>query len=202
MLESRVANLSFRSELYAVYTRPDGERFDLGLLSGHEVSIPKWRQFYNYLRRGRHIPPTLGFAAFLAMALSKDPLGLFTLGIVTTAGIQYMAADFLASSTNPISNFNYHDSGTGTTAVSVSDTGLETPTGIARVAGTQLNPAANQYQSTASITYDGTYAITEWVLMSAASSGTCWDHKRFTAKNVVDQGIMGFTYVLVIIPGG
>jgi hypothetical protein len=124
------------------------------------------------------------------------------LALVTTAGSNYMAADFLAASASRINAFNQHDCGTGATAAAIGDTVLQTPAGTARVAGTQSNPAANQYRTVATIAFTGTLAITEWGLFSAASSGTLWDRRVFAAINVTNGDSIQFTYTLTVPSGG
>lgn len=125
-------------------------------------------------------------------------------GVVTTAGVAFMANDFAAVSTgtNEITNFNYHASGTGTTAAAIGDTAMQTDSGVARVAGTQSSPAGGQARSVATMAYTSSLAITEWGLFSASSSGTLWDRKVFTAINVVNGDSIQFTYTLTITAGG
>ena len=129
-------------------------------------------------------------------------LGSFAIfGLVTNAGVAYEAAAFAGGAA--VSNFNFHDSGTGTNAAAVTDTTLQTPTGIARVSGVQTTPGStNIYQTVATITYNATFAITEWGLFSAASGGTLWDHRVFSALNVVNTNAIQFTYQLTIPSGG
>lgn len=197
------SGLSFASELRGVMIHPDGSHLDLGILGADEIRWSRWRQAYEDLKRGRHLPLGMGFAAFLAASLSGHPLyGLFTMGLVTTAGANYVAADWLAASANRINAFKYHDSGTGTTAATVAQTALITPTGLARVEGVQTNPSAGQMRSLATITYSSPYAVTEWGLFSAATVGTMWDRKVFGAKNVVATGTIAFSYLLTVYSGG
>lgn len=125
-------------------------------------------------------------------------------GVVTTAGVAFMANDFanITPGTNDITTFNYHASGTGTTAAAIGDTAMQTDSGVARVAGTQTSPAGGQYRSVATMSYTSTLAITEWGLFSASTSGTLWDRKVFTAINVVSGDSIQFTYTLTINSGG
>jgi hypothetical protein len=95
-------------------------------------SIPFWRTLWQTLKRS-HIPwfSAMSFATFvewirwqpqLGMQLMELCRGLCTpksifegvpiLGIVTSAGIDYLATTFV-SNTNPLINFNYHTYGTG-----------------------------------------------------------------------------------------
>jgi hypothetical protein len=137
---------------------------------------------------------------------SADALTLLPLfGLVTDAGVAYMAADFLAASSARINAFNYHDSGTGTTAAVAADTGLETAAGpTTRATGTQSNPSANVYRSVGTISYTGSLAITEWGIFADATRGsdTMWDHRVFSAINVVNGDSIQFTYNLTINSGG
>lgn len=122
-------------------------------------------------------------------------------GLVTNAGCALLATDY-SNTTATLKLANYHDSGTGATAATVTDTALQTPTGNARVAGTQSNPASQQYRSTGVLPYTGTAAITEWGLFTASSSGTLWDHKVFSAINVVNGDSIQFQYTLTCNAGG
>lgn len=122
-------------------------------------------------------------------------------GLVTNAGVTLLAADY-TNATATLKLANYHDSGTGTTAAAVTDTVLQTPTGNARVAGTQSNPANGQYRSVATLSYTAAAAITEWGLLTASTAGTLWDHKVFAAINVANGDSIQFTYTLTINAGG
>lgn len=194
--------LSFETELRAVLIRPDGTSFDYGVLSSSGVSLPTWRRIYEAMKRRREIPLGMTFLAFLAIALHQDPLATFVFGMVTTAGVNYWAADCLSTSVARINTFKYHDSGTGTTASAVGNTALVTPFGGARVAGTQTNPTANKYQVQATIPYTSTLAITEWGLFSAAAGGTLWDRKVFSSRPVVNGSSIAWSYTLTINAGG
>lgn len=127
-------------------------------------------------------------------------------GVVTTAGVNSMAADW-TSATCAIKLANWHDSSTNTTAAVIGDTALGTapPAGVpARAVGTQSNtttPAV--YKTIGTQTYTGTLAITEWGLFNQlAQGGTMWDRKVFTAINVVSGDSIQFTYSLTITAGG
>lgn len=128
----------------------------------------------------------------------------FGSGVVTNAGVAFMANDFanITPGTNDITTFNYHDSGTGTVAAAVGDTALGAASGVARVAGTQTSPSAGQYRTVVTIPYTSTLAITEWGLFSATTVGTMWDRKVFAAINVASGDSIQFTYTLTINAGG
>lgn len=127
----------------------------------------------------------------------------FGSGLVTTAGVVYLAADF-AGGANDINAFNYHHTGLSSTAPAIGDTGLGNVTGVpARVAGTQTTPGStNIYQTVATVAYTSGLAIVEWGLFSASSAGTMWDRKTFAAINVVNGDSIQFTYQLTCTAGG
>lgn len=124
-------------------------------------------------------------------------------GLVTTAGVNLMAQDWTAAANNQVLKLaNFHDSGTGTTAAAIGDTALQTPTGGARVTGTQSNPASGQYRTVATISYGSAFAVTEWGLFTASSGITLWDRRVFSALNVDATTSIEFTYTLTINAGG
>lgn len=122
-------------------------------------------------------------------------------GLVTNAGVNLLVADW-TNTTATLKLANFHDSGTGTLAPSVTDTVLQIPTGSARGAGTQSN-SGNQYQTVGNISYTNTFTITEWGLFTASVSGTLWDHKVFSPGYPVHNGdTLQFVYQLQAISGG
>jgi hypothetical protein len=151
------------------------------------------------------ISATLGFSVFLSAFhcgqyqwLMATPL----VGLVTTAGVTYQAADFLATSANRINSFNYHDSGTGTNAAVIGDTALQTSLGLTRVVGTQSLPTAGSYKTVARIQYIGAADVSEWGLFSAPTIGTMWDRRVFTPRSVVFGDAIDYSYTLVPTAGG
>lgn len=129
-------------------------------------------------------------------------LGCLGKRVVTTAGVNYLRDDF-AGGASDINLFKFHDSGIGTGAEAVGDTALGTPTGDARVSGTQDASVAKQYKSVATIAYAADKAVTEHGLFSAAAAGTLLDRTKFAAINVVGGAdSIQFTYILSISDGG
>lgn len=123
-------------------------------------------------------------------------------GLVTTAGVNYLAADFAAGASD-INLFRYHDSGTGTTAAAIGDTTLQTQAGPATRATGSQSSSTNVYTTIGTIAYTGTLAITEWGLFNqAAQGGSLWDRRVFTAINVVNGDSIQFTYNLTCTAGG
>lgn len=199
-------HVDYEANLSAVLIRRDGTRLDLGIISRAGRSF---RQMVKRIGKlFRRLWRAYGFATATAILLGLAALGYIphlpvVVGLVTTAGVDYMASDFASGGSSPtISGMKYHDSGTGTTAAAVGDTALQTGTGNARVSGTASNPSANIYQSVATLPYTGSAAITEWGLFSASSSGTLWDHRIFSAINVSNGDSIQFTYKLTIASGG
>jgi hypothetical protein len=122
-------------------------------------------------------------------------------GLVTNAGVNLLVADW-TSANAALKLANYHDSGTGTLAPSVTDTVLQIPTGVARGVGTQSS-SGNQYQTVGNITYNNGYTITEWGLFTATVGGTLWDHKVFSPGYPVLNGdVLQYVYQLNAISGG
>ncbi|HEX4381238.1 MAG TPA: hypothetical protein VH022_14445 [Candidatus Acidoferrum sp.] len=198
--------IDYRADLSAVLIRKDGTKRDLGIISksGRTFSnmVRKVGRLFKRLRR--NMGETAAIALLLAFGLAGHlPYVPVVFGLVTTVGVNYMATDFASGGASPrIAGFNYHDSGTGTTAAAIGDTALQTATGNARVAGTQSNPSANIYQTVATLPYTATAAITEWGLFSASTSATMWDHRIFSAINVSNGDSIQFTYKLTIAAGG
>lgn len=127
--------------------------------------------------------------------------GVLGYRVVTTAYVNLLV-DELQSSTAAHSTFLYHDSGTGTGAEAVGDTGLGTKVETGRATGTQTEGAsANIYRSVGTISYTATRAVTEHGLFSASSSGTLMDRTVFTAVNVVNGDSIQFTYELTATAG-
>ena len=128
-------------------------------------------------------------------------LGLLSCKLVTDAGVAYMVDDFDTGAAG-ITDFNYHDSGTGVVAENVTDTGLGTPTAEARDSGTKSQPIASQFRTVATHTYAGTFAVTEHGVFSASTAGTLWDRSVFSAINVISGDKIEFSYTLTITAGG
>ena len=129
-----------------------------------------------------------------------EDLGVVSRRVVTDAGVGFIVDAF--QNLTELENMNFHDAGTGTNAEAVGNTTLQTPFGGSRVSGTQTEPAANQYRTTATIPFTGTLAITEHGVFSASSSGVLLDRSVFTAINVVNGDSIQFQYTLTVNSGG
>jgi hypothetical protein len=153
------------------------------------------------------LPSVVIGGSALLLTLVAEYLGIKTgpasnLALVTVAGTNYMAADFMAASTNHINQFNYHDCGTNTTAAQVTDVGLISPAGTARVQGTQSSPATDKYRTVALITFSSPIVIAEWGLFSASTGPTLWDRRTHSPLSVAEGDAIQYTYTLQIPSGG
>lgn len=128
------------------------------------------------------------------------PLGILSNDMVTDNGAAYMVDAF--QNLTELENINWHDAGTGTNAEAQADSGLQTPWGGARISGTQSEPAANQYRTTATIVFNAPFAITEHGVFSAVAAGTLWDRSKFLAVNVAAGESIIFQYTLTVVAGG
>jgi len=127
--------------------------------------------------------------------------GLLGYRVVTTAFVNFVT-DQLQTETSVFGDFKFHDSGVGTTAENITDTGIETTDAESRATGTQTESAANAYRSVGTISYTTTKAITEHGLFNDATTGTLMDRTVFTAINVVNGDSIQFTYTLTLSAGG
>ncbi len=121
---------------------------------------------------------------------------------VTTSGL---TALMLYNGTKAVKDFNYHDCGTGgATAESAANTGLTTPAGTARVAGTPTNPSALTFRSVATISFTSTLAISEHGIFDASTAGTMLDRTAFSGSpiNVVSGDSIQFTFEFSMVAGG
>lgn len=130
---------------------------------------------------------------------TRTDLGVVSRRVVTDAGVAFIAQAF--TNTTEVENLNYHASGTGTNAENVTDTALQTEVAT-RATGTQSNPSAGVYRTVGTITYAGSFAITEHGILSAASAGTLLDRSVFSAVNVTSGEGIEFTYNLTFAAGG
>ena len=119
---------------------------------------------------------------------------------VTTAFVNFVV-DQLQTESSEFGDFKYHDSGEGNTGENVTDTDIETTDNESRVAGTQTEDDADDYQSVGTITYSGALAIVEHGLFNASSGVTLMDRTVFAAINVVNTDSIQFTYT-INIPAG
>ena len=155
----------------------------------------------------------IGVARLHAQVIRRDGtierLGLVSTRVVTDAGVAFLVDDWDNNGTD-LTTLNYHGCGTGTTAEAAGDTALVTESTTAlnpdstRATGTRSQPAANQYRSIGTVTFDASAAITEHGLFSQAATGggTLWDRSVFSAINVASGDSIQFTYTVTLSSGG
>ena len=141
----------------------------------------------------------------------KIDYGILGWRVVTNAGVAFMVDAWDNAGVN-LEDLNYHGCGTGTNAENATDTALQTESTTAlnpnstRATGTRSQPAANQYRSVGTLTFDTDAAVTEHGLLSQAATGggTLWDRTVFSAINVVGANgdSIQFTYTATLTAGG
>lgn len=111
-------HLRFEATVQHTLIRKDGSR---QVFAPHtrilNRSISFWHRLWQELRKNVRFFAAMTFATFLLWATGTPQNGmwlinLFPVGIVTSAGINYLATTF-TNNTNPLINFNYHSYGTG-----------------------------------------------------------------------------------------
>lgn len=140
-----------------------------------------------------------------------EDYGVLSYRVVTDAGVAYIVDDFdNGSGSADISLFNFHGCGTGSTAEAVGDTALVTESTTAlnpdstRPTGTRTQPAANQYRTTGTVTFDASAAIVEHGIFTQAATGggTLLDRSVFSAINVASGDSIQFQYTITVNSGG
>lgn len=136
------------------------------------------------------------------------PLGLASLRVVTTAGVNYIVDAFQNSV--ELENLKYHAIGTGTNAEASGDTALQTelttqynPDNTRATGTTTEGASANIYRTVGTNTVDATVAITEHGILSQAATGggTLLDRSVFSAVNMVSGDSLQSTYDLTLSAG-
>lgn len=200
------ARLEMRGSLSAIVNRSTGQREDLGVISGFRpVGTPTlaalhqppsmWRKIWNVLRREGKIPATLGLGSFIVHSLLHGRADPMMYGLVTTAGVNYLATDFQAGQASPhIGAFIYHDAGTGgahgsTTAITSGPTNATPIVCTAAAHGYTLSDIG-----VVSGTTGNTSANANWQL-SAVTTNT------FTLLGSVGNGAPGGSPVIQLIAG-
>ena len=130
-----------------------------------------------------------------------EDLGLVGRRVITTVGVNYLATCF--TNTAEVEAINWHEYGTGVTAEAVGQTALITPSGVARVSGTQSTPGStNIYRSVATTAFTSALAIAEHGIFTAVTAGTLFDRTLFAAINVINGDSIQGTYDLTLPSGG
>lgn len=138
-----------------------------------------------------------------------EQLGLISTKLITDNGVAFLVDDWDNNGTD-LTNLNFHGCGTGTNAENQTDSALQTESTTAlnpdntRATGTRSQPAANQYRTVGTLTFDNTAAVTEHGIFSQSGTGggTLWDRSVFSAINVVNGDSIQFTYTCTVSAGG
>lgn len=149
------------------------------------------------------------YATVLRADGGMEHLGLLSTRVITDTGVAFLVDDWDASVTD-LTTMNFHGCGTGAVAENVTDTalGIESTTVLnpdsTRATGTRSQPAANQYRSVGTLTFDGAAAVTEHGILSqsATGGGVLWDRSVFSAINVASGDSIQFTYTCTVSAGG
>ncbi len=149
------------------------------------------------------------YASVIRATGGVEHLGLLSTKIITDAGAAFLVDDW-DNNGQDLSTMNFHGCGTGTNAESVGDTALQTESTTAlnpdstRATGTRSQPAANQYRTVGTLTFDASAAVTEHGILSQAATGggTLWDRSVFSAINVASGDSIQFTYTCTVSSGG
>lgn len=189
------------AELEIKVFRKNGTVEDLGVVSRETPPAFVQQEPARWVRIVVGVAIVFAVAGFLFLFASAVRFLFFSFlvfGLVTTAGVNYLMGTVL-----PASAIKWVDTGTGTTAATISDTAMETPTGDARVSGTQSNPGAGQYRVVALVPYTAPFSITEFGLFSASTGPTLWDRRVGFGPVAVGSGdSIQFQYTVTGNAGG
>lgn len=163
--------------------------------------------------RGLQGTGILGIGRLYATVIRRngdvEHLGLLSTKVITDAGVAFLVDDWDNNVTD-LTTMNFHGCGTGAAAENVTDTalGAEITTALnpdsTRATGTRSQPAANQYRSVGTVTFDASAAITEHGIFSQAATGggTLWDRSVFAPINVASGDSIQVTYTCTLSSGG
>lgn len=138
-----------------------------------------------------------------------DELGLLSLRVVTTAGVNFIVDAF--QNTTELENLKYHGLGTGTNAEASSDTALQTelttqlnPDNTRATGSTTEGASANIYRTVGSNTLDASATVAEHGILSQAATGggTLLDRSVFTGLPLISTDVFQTTYDLTVTAGG
>lgn len=149
---------------------------------GHDLHVSVWAELYI-----RHYHIDGGW---------WEDVGRVSQGKVTTAFRDFEALNLVTDSTT-YGDFKWHEVGLSATAESNAHTGLQSTSGIARVAGTQTNPTASTYQTVATITADATETWQEHGLFNTGGVATMLDRSIISpVVNTIPGDTLETTYIL------
>lgn len=135
--------------------------------------------------------------------------GVVSRRVVTDTGVAFVVDAWDNRAVN-LENMNYHGLGTGAGVEAAADTALVTECTAAlnpndtRATGARSQPAANQYRTIGTLTFDIAAAVIEHGILSQAATGggVLWDRSVFAVINVAGGDSIQATYTLTLTSGG
>ena len=160
------------------------------LVLGHDLHVSIFARLFVQHYHATEIDPFTGKVGWL------ENLGLVSQGKVTNAFRDFEVAQLVAES-SLYGDFKYHEVGTSAAAEANTQTALTTTTGIARVAGTQVDVGSGVYRSVATVTADAAETWQEHGLFNAPTAGVMMDRSLISPTvAVVASDTVTFTYEL------
>lgn len=162
------------------------------LVLGHDAHIAIWAELYVKHFHATQRDPFTGEMGWL------ENVGRVSRGKVTTA-FRNNIVDNLVTDTTAFGDYKFHEVGTDNTAEANSQSALVATSGIARVTGTQVEAAADQYQSVATVTADATETWQEHGIFNIVTGGVLMDRSLISPTvSVVASDTVQFTYTITI----
>ena len=190
------SGVTWRQHLLAFlrdHVNPAIPRMYYQAMIGHPLHVSTWgalkARVYRPNQRDPFQPERIGW---------WENRGVVSMGLVTVA-FRDFEIDQLQNATGLLyDDFSFHEVGTSTAAENNTHTALQTTSGISRVDdGSPTEPAANQYQTVATVTADASETWGEHGLFNASSSGTMMDRSLISPTiTVASPDQVQFTYVL------
>lgn len=160
------------------------------LVLGHDLHVSSYAELFVRHYHASEPDPFTGRIGWW------ENVGRVSCGKVTTA-FRDFEIDQLITETSAYGDFKFHEVGTSAAAEANTQTALTTTTGIARVTGSQVEAAADQYQSVATVTADTSETWQEHGIFNASTSGTMMDRSLISPTvAVVASDTVQFTYTL------
>lgn len=160
------------------------------LVLGHDLHVSIWAELYVKHFHATQRDPFTGELGWW------ENVGMVSRGKVTTA-FRNNIVDNLVTDTTAFGDYKYHEVGTDNTAEANSQTALVATSGIARATGTQVEAAADQYQSVATVTADTSETWQEHGIFNASTSGVMMDRSLISPTvSVVASDTVQFTYTI------
>jgi hypothetical protein len=177
-------------------------------------NLPKLRDQMSRISAALDVWPLVFYGSLHLRVFKADGAvlnyGLASLGVVTTAGVNYVVADIIGGA-NDSNLFRFHGIGTGTTAEAIGDTALVTElttqyqTDSTRPTGTQTTGGtSNVYRTVGTIVVDAAVTIAEHGIFSqaAVAGGTLLDRSQFTGLPLASGDTLQSQYDLSLPAGG